>query len=455
MSARHAVADRLQGAGRHTPLETGLTRLRSLASPYVGVVKDVTELLHDADDVRSYYIGTGTPDTTDVLGHPCNSMNGGGAFSRDEALAAALGESIERYAAAHRPVERILVGTAAEFGRACIDPARCALFAPEQHATPGFPYQPFTETTTTSWIDGIDLRSGDAVLIPAQMVLLNSERARGEQRICYGTSSGLACHSTIAEATLGGLFELAERDAVMIAWHARLTMPQLDLAADPALRALLDRHVTPTGLRYSAVDLTAINGVPTVLGVVINDVSNVGALGVGAASAPTLAEAAVKAILEAFQTRTWSKSMQRSTPRVPDDADLDRAISDFDAHVRYYADAERLPLAEFLWASDERVDPREGTRLEGDTPGELIASFLEVPQLADVSFYATDLTTVDVRDADLRVVRCYSPELQPLDVGFRTRFLGGQRLRHRPVEMGCATEPLTFAQMNPAPHPFP
>jgi ribosomal protein S12 methylthiotransferase accessory factor len=455
MSAPHAVAERLQGAGQHTPLATGLERLQSLASPYVGVIKDVTELLHDDDDVRSYYIGSGAPDTAEVLGYPCNSMNGGGAFVRDEALAAALGETVERYAAAHRPDDRIIVGSADELGDACLRPSSCALFAPEQYASTGFPYVPFTGRTTTSWIDGIDLQTGNPALIPAQVVLLNSTRARGEQRICYGTSSGLACHSTVAEATLGGLFELVERDAVMITWHAQLSMPQIDLDADPQLRAILERHVVPTGLRFAAIDLSAINGVPTVLGVVINDVSNVGALGVGAASAPTLSDAAVKAILEAFQTRTWSKSMQRSTPPVSDDADLDRAIADFDAHVRYYADVERLHLAEFLWASTERVDPREGARLDGETPGELIASLLAVPQLANASFYAADLTTIDVRDADLRVIRCYSPELQPLDVGYRTRFLGGARLRERPAELGMRSGPLTFAQMNPAPHPFP
>jgi ribosomal protein S12 methylthiotransferase accessory factor len=82
-------------------------------------------------------------------------------------------------------------------------------------------------------------------------------------------------------------------------------------------------------------------------------------------------------------------------------------------------------------------------------------SLLDVLEPTGASFYATDVTTVDVRDADLRVVRCYSPELQALDVGYRTRFLGGPRLRTRPYELGLIDEPLRFETLNPAPHPFP
>lgn len=397
MSAPRAPIDRLSGAQQFTPLTEGIERLRTLCSPYLGIVKDVTELLHDVDDVRSYYIGSGAPDTTEVLGHPCNSMNGGGAFDRDEALAAALGETVERYCGTFRPDDRIVFGSADELGSRCVAPQTCSLFSQEQYDTKGFAYTPFTSAAPVSWIDGLDLRTGGPALLPAQLVLLNSNREPEEPPIAYATSSGLACHSTIAEATLGGMLELLERDAVMIAWHAGLSLPRLDLDADPELAAAVRRHIAATGLRYHAIDLSAINGVPTVLAAAINEESPIGALGIGAASAPTLAQAAIKALLEAYQTRTWSKSIQRSEPRVADDADLGRAIVDFDDHVRYYADPERLELAAFLWASDEVVDPRHGNRLEGRTPGELLSEILDLPTLTDVAFFATQLTTIDAR----------------------------------------------------------
>lgn len=453
------AAKRLRGGAAFTSLDVSLSRLRTLHSPYIGVVNDTFELLSGGDDIRSYYVGSEAADSVETLGHPCNTQNGGGAFVLDSAVAAALGEAVERYCGAFRPEDRICFGAADEIrdtpGPTPVDPSRCALFAVEQYAQEGFPFVPFTAQTPISWINGIDLRTGDGILVPAQIVLLNSRRHPDEPRIAYGTSSGLACHGSTAEATLLGVLELLERDAVMIAWHARLSLPRIDLHADPEVAAIVRRHMEPTGLQHLALDLSSITGVPTAMGLVINDRNNVGALGVGAASAPTLAEAAVSALLEAFHVRVWSKFMQRSTSPIDDDADLDLEIADFDAHVRYYADRDRLPFAEFLHASDERTDPRDAPRLDGQTPGEILTEILELETLADVRFIATDLTTVDVAEAGLSVVRAYSPELQPLDVGYRTRCLGGRRLRERPAELGYRNSPLEITDMNPHPHPFP
>ena len=86
--------------------------------------------------------------------------------------------------------------------------------------------------------------------------------------IGYATSSGAACGETSAVTTERGLCELLERDAFMIVWTARLSMPLLDWKAEPALVALDRRFFAATGLAYAAVDLSAFHEVPSVLGVV-------------------------------------------------------------------------------------------------------------------------------------------------------------------------------------------
>ena len=54
-----------------------------------------------------------------------------------------------------------------------------------------------------------------------------------------------------------------------------------------------------------------------------------------------------------------------------------------------------------------------------------------------------------------RVVRVIAPELCQLDVVEQARYLGGSRLYEAAYEAGLVSRPLTVAELNPDPHPFP
>src|SRR5262249_47536957 len=72
-----------------------------------------------------------------------------------------------------------------------------------------------------------------------------------------------------------------------------------------------------------------------------------------------------------------------------------------------------------------------------------------------LSAYAVDVTSPDVRSAGFHVVRVIAPEMCGLDVIERARFLGGSRLYEAAYEAGLVECPLTMADVNPDPHPFP
>src|SRR5439155_5927506 len=130
----------------------------------------------------------------------------------------------------------------------------------------GFPFVRFDEQTVLRWVEGADLSRGCAAWLPAQLVYLPP--FPDEAPIGYSTSSGLAAAPTFDEAVLRGLLELVERDAFMLAWRNRLSLPLLDWSDDPELGALDRRLFARTRLRYSAVDAGAFFGIPTVIGVV-------------------------------------------------------------------------------------------------------------------------------------------------------------------------------------------
>src|SRR5581483_3326633 len=249
-------------------------------------------------------------------------------------------------------------------GEEAVDPERFALFSADQHRRPAFPFGPFRRDTPVGWVDGFSLPDGRPAYLPAQLVFMPWERRLGrEVRIGHATSSGLACAATLEEATLTGLLELVERDAFMLVWHNRLSLPLLDWSGDDAIARIDRRYFAPTRLRYSAVDLSVFLDVPTVLGVVHGPAGSLGALGVGAAGATRIEVAWRKALAEAFSVRRWVRDRALEEP--------DRlgrpsaAIQSFDDHTLYYAEEQRAARAAFMDSSPERRDTRDVAPVEG------------------------------------------------------------------------------------------
>ena len=65
---------------------------------------------------------------------------------------------------------------------------------------------------------------------------------------------------------------------------------------------------------------------------------------------------------------------------------------------------------------------------------------------------AVDLTTDELRDVGLWVVRVVTPELMPMSPIYRARYLGHPRLYEYPEQAGYGSR--TEADINPFPQPF-
>ena len=437
-----------------TPLEIALPRLRSFVSPFSGVIRTLGETLAAPDEHRLISIGCQLADSVPTIGERLDWYTGSEHWRREHAEAAAIGEALERYAGSFVPEDRLVVGSADELGAAAVDPSRFALFSTAQYEHAGFSFEPFGRDTVVSWVEGFALPDGERALLPAQLVYLPwRRRAEGEAKIGHATSSGLACGATLEEAVLTGLLELVERDAFMLVWHNRLSLPLLDWSADAELTRIDNRYFVPAGLRYSAVDLSAFLDVPCVLGVVHGPPGVLGALGVGAASAPTLGVAWRKALAEAFSVQRWVRDMAFEEPeRLDRPADT---IATFDAHTLHYATAARAKRAAFLDSSAARRPTAAVRPLEGENVLEQIAAVIRRLEARQVSAYAVDVTSPDVLAAGLRVAHVVAPELCPLDVVEGARFLGGRRMYEAAFLAGLASRRLEPSELNPDPHPFP
>jgi ribosomal protein S12 methylthiotransferase accessory factor len=437
-----------------TPPAATLPRLRSFVSPLTGLVRGVSETMAAPDELRLVSIGCELADGAPTIGASLESYTGSEHWSRARAEAAAIGEAIERYSGSYVPHERIVVASAGELGTDAVDPERFALFSQQQYRRAGFPFRPFQQESVVGWVEGFSVPGGRRAFLPAQLVFMPwQRRSSDEVRIGHATSSGLACAATLEEATLTGLLELVERDAVMLAWHNRLSLPLLDWSADEELVRLDRCYFGPSRLRFAAVDLSVFLDVPTVLGVVHGPPGCLGALGVGAASAPRVGDAWRKALAEAFSVRRWVADRALEEPdrlRLPA-----ATIETFDDHTLYYADEERAQLASFLDSADERRETADVEPLEGENVLELIETVCGRLAEHGASAYAVDVTSPDVAAAGLSVVHVVVPELCQLDVVEGARFLGGRRLYEAAFDAGLVPRRLEPGDLNPDPHPFP
>jgi ribosomal protein S12 methylthiotransferase accessory factor len=437
-----------------TPAAQTLPRLRSCVSPLTGIVRSVSEILAAADESRLVSIGCELADGRPTIAAALESYTGSEHWSREAAEAAAIGEALERYSGSYVPAERLVVGSAAQFGDDAVDPERFALFSDDQYSRAGFPFRPFRRDTAVAWVQGFSIPDGRPALLPAQLVFMPWERLTArEVRIGHATSSGLACAATLEEAMLTGLLELVERDAFMLVWHNRLSLPLLDWGCDVRVACLDRRYFAPSGLSYAAVDLSGFLDVPTVLGVVHGAPGSLGALGVGAASASHVEVAWRKALAEAFSVQRWVRDRALEEPER-----IGRplaAIETFDDHTLYYADEQRARRAAFLDASTQRRDIRTVAPLDGENVLEQIQAVCDRLAARGISAYAVDVTSPDVGEAGLKVVHVVAPELCALDVVEGARFLGGRRLYEAAFEAGLVANPLQPSDLNLDPHPFP
>jgi ribosomal protein S12 methylthiotransferase accessory factor len=181
------------------------------------------------------------------LGHVLQVCNGKGATFEQAALSA-LSEAAELDAAEHPDPLRLRYASVRDLrGRArFVSPDACGeLVAPEL----------FTDRTRLGWVEGRSLKTGAAVLVPAQAVFCPP--ADGPQlgpSLLRWTTNGLAAHVTRARAVRHALLEVMERGALPDGWtEAMVRRRMVEAEGAPAKLA---RSMNARRLELFLFDLT-------------------------------------------------------------------------------------------------------------------------------------------------------------------------------------------------------
>jgi ribosomal protein S12 methylthiotransferase accessory factor len=385
--------------------------------------------------------------------------SGSGCALWDEAAAvgAAIGEAVERYCSTLVAPD-LLAGSYDDLvgdGRCALDPQALALYSPDQYAQRGFPFVAFTRDLTVRWVLGRDLVSHQPVWVPASLVwvtyLFPGGPGEREPPTNGEISAGVATGATREDAEWSALRELVERDALALTWLSGAPVPRIEPPPWLARLTAGPRGVLDTRFYAFPSEL----GMPVVGALVIDEAD--GYVTLGHACRRDRIDALSEAFAEASQLQMLTRDLDDPAsamariaadphsalkPWRPDRRYLSqyrhdwRDVIDGACHLQLYLDPDmraRLEseLADGPTAVGEAPPATQQPRdVEAQVRG-LAARLAE----HGVTVASVDITTADVREAGLRVIRLVATDLSSTTHG-AFPLLGGRRLAERARAVG-------------------
>lgn len=428
---------------------------QDLVSLRVGVIREVRPQPRGFDEPQPPYLYTAELSHFDFRAASRGERMGAGkGWTAAAARAAAVGEAVERYCANHWDPRRCVVAALCDVGMDVITPADCVLYDAEQYARPEWPHRPWREDQPITWITGVGLPDGEPVAVPAVMTYLTTHPpANPQEHFAPLTSNGLAAGPTVDAAALGGLCELIERDALMIAWMNRLPAIELELADAAGLPGALHRHYAALDVELRAFVLPTDLPATVVLAMSVEDRPGVPAAVVGMGCHPAPLSALTKGLFELCQGRPAEAGRYRESPP---EGRLDRPedVVTLDDHSAFASVALRRGEFGFLGAGGASMPvARLDQRREAEAGEELERCATALRELGHRAAYV-DLTLPDVGACGYRVVRVVAAGLQPIHFGYGQERLGGRRLFSVPQRLGLRNAPTVASDLNRCPHPL-
>lgn len=457
-TSRHAALS-LRDVPYTDPLETIKLGSR-LISPKVGIIRALGTGVARAQDPVSLALGALAPDLANVSDIMNANKAGGGGENIETALAATIGEAVERYCMLFYDRDEMVFGSYREVGDAAVEPDLMRLYTREQveNKGPNVKLGYFDEDSQIWWAWGHSLTTGKPRLVPASQVYMEYYWDDKEVPIGRNASSGLAAGTTLEEAILTGLFEVVERDAFTVCWLYQKVRSRIRVD-DPELEGILKNHFHygHPNVDIQIFDITLDIPIPSVFGIMRRPTEFGPVLCVSSVTRLKPRDVIRKCLREIGQGLPYLRFLKhqlRDWEPAPDFSNL--AV--FDHHCTTYVKRPELvaPALAFCDAVTEEVafsdiPDRSTGRVLGD-----IELCVEMLKAAGKEVIVVDITTPDIRDVGLHVVRVLIPGLVPLHGNHSFQYHGAPRLHEIPYIMGWDKQGWSpEAGLNRMPHPFP
>ncbi|GID30467.1 YcaO-like family protein [Paractinoplanes brasiliensis] len=430
-------------------------RIGSLVQPRGGLIGAVQRLPVRPGEAEAEVVAASLGALSRTLPQVTAGDSPGGAGSDrtvEIAWLKAVVEAAERYACIVHDENDFTIASATDLGRAAIDLTGIARCSAREYADPRCPVRPADPDRPIRWVRGVSLIDHTDRFVPAAMVHLHFEPTVDE-RFWLQTSTGVAAHTSLPAALIAALCEVVERDALALAWLGRLPLDRLagtPRAEQPERTSQLLARAAGSMVDFHYFDATTDLGVPTVLSVQTRTGHPYCDVTVSCATALDGNSALAKVICEATSARIALDSAQHIPAAVEDFTSLTHG-----AH--YYGRGGQRRAFDFL-LDRPATEPPDGWAIRSCLPDlstasdeHRLAALVAVLRQHGMDVVAVDLTTEELREAGLWVVRVVVPQLMPISFVHRARFLGTPRLTGY---VGRTRPGFTESDANPDPLPF-
>jgi len=377
----------------------------------------------------------------------------GKGLTEEDALLGAVGEAVERYCALHTPAGKMHRAAMAGLPGSAVPPSEFALYSERQYARKNFPFLKWQPGNEILWVRMQEHRTGQPVWGPAGLIYLIATGDRPEDSLCTPTSSGLAAGPDLPRALRSAVLELLEREAFMVTWLNRLSVPEIDYDQEPGVVREIRRDYTRRGISLRAFLLATDMPVAAVMAIALDQtgMEPVALVGLGCDFSPH--NALRKALFEVCQMH--GPMIQKAAREKPADGlNSYSNVQTLEQHAAYFFRADHLHEMDFLLRHGRKIRMEQIPCCETKSPEEDLLLLREAIHQSGNRFFYCDLTTPDLEQYPIRVVRALITQAQPIHFGHGLERLGGRRLYALPWKLGYTDAPTTESSLNECPHPL-
>ena len=446
--------------------------IQQLTSRKTGILKALTLFFRNADESRAHIAVTELTETsryTQFIGGI--SATGVGLYA-PQAVMVAIGEAVEHYCAYFVPEDlpQTTYKDLRQKGFNALGPYEWPLYSSSQYNQEDFPFRPFTDETVVRWVEGLSLLGNGNKLVPAGLVYISYKQAPGEVKICPTNFTGIASGLSRDYAILSGIYEIIERDAMMIWWLNQIARPKCRLDSGSWFSRVFRERFAPSGLRFELWEITSDLDIPTFFGLVTDPYEKV--VSAGFAAKPDPQWAALKALFECIQNRLGMLPMKSERGReeycerlgpnylpkkgkngsarslyADDFSDVTRLHSS----LQLYTDPDMAVHLDRVRSSIQEVTLDQSSLESTGDPSKDLAFCLEILEQKGFDVIVVDMTLPDVADLGFSVVRVLIPGLVPYSVT-AWPYLGNPRIYDVPELLGFARKEEKDLEKAPMPY---
>lgn len=431
-----------------TEIKDRLRNLQVLIDEDIGIIKRLLRYESPPDEPDITNISAVRGDTDHLTeGNEISGVEGAAAMDDSLAELKAIVEVCERYCASIYSEDDIIYSTESNLSKPALETDSVVNYS-KQQLDEGLPHEVYQKGDEIGWVNCLDLVSNDSILVPGQLTYLSYDYTN-EPLLRHPISTGLAGGFDKESVLKRSILEIIERDAFIIYYLNEAELPTIQL---PEQNKSISPYLDLLGGQQ--FDLTVLNAttdleVPTVI-VILEDPISTPTITVAANSSTDPITAITAGIEEVLQTRNSVIGQLSQLEEPLETMDFDPI--EYENRQLFWARDDVADNLDFWTSSDRKIDYSTFITMErNDSLDDIIDTMTQF----DYDVYAKDVTTSDVKQADVEVWKVIIPQMQPLYLDEVNKYLGGERLDTVPSTMGYPPSEGTKDMYNQTPHPFP